>query len=76
MPSPRGTALPRRAARKPLPPVDMAAITAVGARVRHAVFGPGTVESAEGGRVTVRFAAGARTLDARVVADRHLLWPE
>ena len=64
------------AARKPLPPVDMAAITAVGARVRHAVFGPGTVESAEGGRVTVRFAAGARTLDARVVADRHLLWPE
>lgn len=64
------------AARKPLPPVDVAAITAVGARVRHAVFGPGTVESAEGGRVTVRFAAGARTLDARVVADRHLLWPE
>ena len=64
------------AARKPLPPVDMAAITAVGARVRHAVFGPGTVESAEGGRVTVRFAAGTRTLDARVVADRHLLWPE
>ena len=64
------------AARKPLPPVDMAAITAVGARVRHAVFGPGTVESAEGGRVTVRFAAGARTLDARIVADRHLLWPE
>ena len=64
------------AARKPLPPVDMAAITAVGARVRHAVFGPGTVESAEGGRVTVHFAAGARTLDARVVADRHLLWPE
>ena len=64
------------AARKPLPPVDVAAITAVGARVRHAVFGPGTVESAEGGRVTVRFAAGARTLDARIVADRHLLWPE
>lgn len=64
------------AVRKPLPPVDMAAITAVGARVRHAVFGPGTVESTEGGRVTVRFAAGARTLDARVVADRHLLWPE
>ena len=64
------------AARKPLPPVDMAAITAVGARVRHAVFGPGTVESAEGGRVTVRFAAGTRTLVARVVADRHLLWPE
>lgn len=64
------------AARKPLPPVDMAAITAVGARVRHAVFGPGTVESTESGRVTVRFAAGARTLDARVVADRHLLWPE
>ena len=67
---------PAPTARKPLPPVDMAAITAVGARVRHAVFGPGTVESAEGGRVTVRFAAGARTLDARVVADRHLLWPE
>ena len=64
------------AARKPLPPVDMAAITAVGARVRHAVFGPGTVESTESGRVTVRFAAGARTLDARVVADRHLLWAE
>ena len=64
------------AARKPLPPVDMAAITTVGVRVRHAVFGPGTVESAEGGRVTVRFAAGARTLDARVVADRHLLWAE
>ena len=64
------------AARKPLPPVDIASITAVGARVRHAVFGPGTVESTEGGRVTVRFAAGARTLDARIVADRHLLWPE
>lgn len=64
------------AARKPLPPVDMAAITAVGARVRHAVFGPGTVESTEGGRVTVRFAAGTRTLDARVVADRHLMWAE
>lgn len=64
------------AARKPLPPVDITSITAVGARVRHAVFGPGTVESAEGGRVTVRFAAGARTLDARVVADRHLMWPE
>ena len=62
--------------RKPLPPIDIAAITEVGAHVRHAVFGSGTVESVSGPRVTVRFAAGVRTLDAGVVAERHLMWKE
>ena len=51
-------------------------ITTVGAHVRHAVFGPGTVESVSGHRVTVRFTAGSRTLDAQVVAERHLMWKE
>ena len=64
------------AARAPLPPVDVESITTVGAHVRHAVFGPGTVESVSGHRVTVRFTAGARTLDAQVVAERHLMWKE
>ena len=64
------------AVRKPLPPVDVESITTPGAHVRHAVFGPGTVESAEGRRVTVRFTAGPRTLDAQVVAERHLMWAE
>ena len=62
--------------RPPLPPLDIAALTAVGAHVRHAVFGSGTVESVSGPRVTVRFAAGVRTLDAGVVAERHLMWKE
>lgn len=62
--------------RKPLPPIDIAAITEVGTHVRHAVFGSGTVESVSGPRVTVRFAAGVRTLDASVVAERHLMWKE
>ena len=62
--------------RKPLPPIDIAAITEVGAHVRHAVFGSGMVESVSGPRVTVRFAAGVRTLDAGVVAERHLMWKE
>ena len=62
--------------RKPLPPIDITAITEVGARVRHAVFGSGTVESVSSPRVTVRFAAGVRTLDAGVVAERHLMWKE
>ena len=62
--------------RKPLPPIDIAAITEVGTHVRHAVFGSGTVESVSGPRVTVRFAAGVRTLDAGVVAERHLMWKE
>ena len=56
--------------------VDVDSITAVGAHVRHAVFGPGTVESVAGRRVTVRFTAGPRTLDAQVVAERHLMWAE
>jgi len=56
--------------------VDVDSITAVGAHVRHAVFGPGTVESVAGRRVTVRFMAGPRTLDAQVVAERHLMWAE
>ena len=64
------------AARAPLPPVDVESITTVGAHVRHAVFGPGTVESVSGHRVTVRFTAGSRTLDAQVVAERHLMWKE
>lgn len=62
--------------RKPLPPIDITAITEVGTHVRHAVFGSGTVESVSGPRVTVRFAAGVRTLDAGVVAERHLMWKE
>ena len=64
------------AARAPLPPVDVESITTVGAHVRHAVFGPGTVESVSGHRVTVHFTAGSRTLDAQVVAERHLMWKE
>ncbi|MCO7109207.1 DUF3553 domain-containing protein [Gemmiger formicilis] len=74
-PSPRAAAHPARGTR-PLPPVDVDSITAVGAHVRHAVFGPGTVESVAGRRVTVRFTAGPRTLDAQVVAERHLMWAE
>ena len=74
-PSPRPPHTPP-AARAPLPPVDVDSITAVGAHVRHAVFGPGTVESVAGRRVTVRFTAGPRTLDAQVVAERHLMWAE
>ena len=64
------------AVRKPLPPVDVESITMIGAHVRHAVFGAGTVESVDGRRVTVRFTAGLRTLDAQVVAERHLMWKE
>ena len=64
------------AVREPLPPVDVESITAIGAHVRHAVFGPGTVESFDGRRVTVRFTAGSRTLDAQVVAERRLMWAE
>ena len=73
---PAGRRAPPPAARAPLPPVDVDSITAVGAHVRHAVFGPGTVESVAGRRVTVRFTAGPRTLDAQVVAERHLMWAE
>ena len=73
---PAGRRTPTPAARAPLPPVDVDSITAVGAQVRHAVFGPGTVESVAGRRVTVRFTAGPRTLDAQVVAERHLMWAE
>ena len=64
------------APRAPMPPVGVESITAIGAKVRHAVFGPGTVESVDGRRVTVRFAAGPRTLDAQVVAERRLMWAE
>ena len=73
---PAGRRTPPPAAHAPLPPVDVDSITAVGAHVRHAVFGPGTVESVAGRRVTVRFTAGPRTLDAQVVAERHLMWAE
>ena len=73
---PAGRRTPPPAARAPLPPVDVDSITAVGAHVRHAVFGPGTVERVAGRRVTVRFTAGPRTLDAQVVAERHLMWAE
>lgn len=73
---PAGRRAPSPAAHAPLPPVDVDSITAVGAHVRHAVFGPGTVENVAGRRVTVRFTAGPRTLDAQVVAERHLMWAE
>ena len=73
-PSPRATAHPARGTR-PLPPVDVDSITAVGAHVRHAVLAR-HCGSVAGRRVTVRFTAGPRTLDAQVVAERHLMWAE
>src|SRR3954447_11107979 len=46
----------------------------VGARVRHAEWGEGTVAQVEGGQITVVFDdVGYKTLDAALVAERGLL---
>ncbi len=64
------------AAPKPtLPPVDIAAVTRVGAAVQHAVFGRGVVTEFDGRFVTVEFSGmRIKKLDAALVAEKHLLW--
>ena len=58
-----------------LPPVDVAAVTRVGAAVRHAVFGRGVVTEFDGRFVTVEFSGmRVKKLDAALVAEKHLLW--
>ena len=58
-----------------LPPVDMAAVTRVGAAVEHAVFGRGVVREFDGRFVTVEFSGlRIKKLDAGLVAEKHLLW--
>lgn len=58
-----------------LPPVDVAAVTHVGAAVQHAVFGRGVVTEFDGRFVTVEFSGmRVKKLDAALVAERHLLW--
>lgn len=58
-----------------LPPVDVAAVTRVGAAVQHAVFGRGVVTEFDGRFVTVEFSGmRVKKLDAALVAEKHLLW--
>ena len=58
-----------------LPPVDVAAVTRVGAAVQHAVFGRGIVTEFDGRFVTVEFSGmRVKKLDAALVAEKHLLW--
>ena len=58
------------------PPVALATLAWVGAPVRHAVFGPGTVTDVTGRFLTIRFADGKeRRLDGPTVAEHHLLEP-
>ena len=58
-----------------LPPVDVAAVTRVGATVQHAVFGRGVVTEFDGRFVTVEFSGmRVKKLDAALVAEKHLLW--
>ena len=58
-----------------LPPVDVAAVTRVGAAVQHAVFGQGVVTEFDGRFVTVEFSGmRVKKLDAALVAEKHLLW--
>ncbi len=58
-----------------LPPVDVAAVTRVGAAVQHAVFGRGIVTEFDGRFVTVEFSGmRIKKLDAALVAEKHLLW--
>ena len=58
-----------------LPPVDVAAVTRVGAAVQHAVFGRGVVTEFDGRFVTVEFSGmRVKKLDAALVAKKHLLW--
>ena len=57
------------------PPVDVAAVTRVGAAVQHAVFGRGVVTEFDGRFVTVEFSGmRVKKLDAALVAEKHLLW--
>ena len=63
------------AAAPALPPVDVAAVTHVGAAVQHAVFGRGVVTEFDGRFVTVEFSGmRVKKLDAALVAEKHLLW--
>ena len=64
------------AAPKPaLPPVELSAVTRVGAAVQHAVFGRGVVTEFDGRFVTVEFTGNRiKKLDAELVAGKHLLW--
>ena len=58
-----------------LPPVDVAAVTRVGAAVQHAVFGRGVVTKFDGRFVTVEFSGmRVKKLDSALVAEKHLLW--
>ena len=58
-----------------LPPVDVAAVTRVGAAVQHAVFGRGVVTEFDGRFVTVEFSGmRVKKLDAALVVEKHLLW--
>lgn len=58
-----------------LPPVDVAAVTRVGAAVQHAVFGRGVVTEFDGRFVTVEFSGmRVKKLDAALVSEKHLLW--
>ena len=58
-----------------LPPVDVAAVTRVGAAVQHAVFGRGVITEFDGRFVTVEFSGmRVKKLDAALVAEKHLLW--
>ena len=58
-----------------LPPVDVAAVTRVGASVQHAVFGRGVVTEFDGRFVSVEFSGmRVKKLDAALVAEKHLLW--
>ena len=63
------------AAEPALPPVDVAAVTRIGAAVQHAVFGRGIVTEFDGRFVTVEFSGmRVKKLDAALVAEKHLLW--
>ena len=63
------------AAAGPALPVDVAAVTRVGAAVQHAVFGRGVVTEFDGRFVTVEFSGmRVKKLDAALVAEKHLLW--
>ncbi|UWP69363.1 ATP-dependent helicase [Subdoligranulum variabile] len=59
-----------------LPPVDLGALSRVGAAVKHGVFGLGTVTEVNGRFLTIRFMDGReRRLDGPTVAEHHLLEP-
>ena len=59
-----------------LPPVDLGELSRVGATVKHAVFGLGSVTEVNGRFLTIRFLDGReRRLDGPTVAEHHLLEP-